>query len=204
MASQKFSSVLSLLLLLSLAFAFANASPLYKKPEAVPKMKVGKPEYHKHEVQVATTPSYDDEDDDEDRKVSVVVEGVVYCQSCKAAGTWSLTGAKAIEYAKVSVVCKDHKGRVSFYKIFNTDVNGYFYAELEGFKMDHYILDHPLHSCGVHLVSSPLSHCNKLTNINYGINGSPLRYENKRLFGTHYEAVVYAAGPLAFSPAQCY
>ncbi|KAF8402594.1 hypothetical protein HHK36_010682 [Tetracentron sinense] len=137
-----------------------------------------------------------------EEKVDVVVEGMVYCQSCEYFGTWSLTGAKPIPSAKVSVVCKDHKDRVSFYKAFSTNGNGYFYAQLEGFKMSH-ILDHPLHSCRVELVSSPLPSCNLLSNINSGINGSPLRYENKRLFGKNYEAVVYAAGPLAFRPAHC-
>ncbi|OVA02771.1 Pollen Ole e 1 allergen/extensin [Macleaya cordata] len=174
MASQQLLSVLSLLLLLSLAFTFANAvkEATYEEPE--------------------------------EQKVDVVVEGVVYCQACNRIGTWSLTGAKPIPSANVSVICKDHKDRVNFFKVFATDENGYFYGQLEGFKMDHYILDHPLHSCGVHLVSSPLPHCNKPSNVNYGINGSPFRYENKRLFGKNYEAVVYAAGPLAFRPDQCY
>lgn len=139
----------------------------------------------------------------ETKKVDIVVEGMVYCQSCGHFGTWSLTGAKPIPSAKVSVLCKDQKDRVSFYKVFSTDGNGYFYAQLEGFKINHYILDHPLHSCTVRLVSSPLTNCNLLSNINSGIDGSPLRYEKKRLYGKNYEAVVYAAGPLAFRPAHC-
>ncbi|XP_057980098.1 non-classical arabinogalactan protein 30-like [Malania oleifera] len=132
-------------------------------------------------------------------KTDVVVEGMVYCQSCEHLGSWSLTGAEPIPAAKVSITCKEHKDRVSFYKVFSTDGNGYFYAQLEGFKM----LDHPLHSCKVKLVSSSLPKCNLSSNVNYGLSGSPLRYENKRLVGKHYEAVVYAAGPLAFRPAHC-
>lgn len=139
-----------------------------------------------------------------EKQVDVVVEGMVYCQSCKYLGSWSLTDAKPIPYAQVSVICKDHKDRVSYYKAFSTNENGYFYAQLEGFKMSHYLLDHPLHSCHVKLVSSPLENCNLLTNINSGLNGSPLRYENKRLFGKTYEAVVYSAGPLAFRPGYCH
>ena len=135
--------------------------------------------------------------------VDVVVEGMVYCQSCKAFGTWSLTGAKPIPAAKVSVICKNHKDRVSYYKAFETNAEGYFYGQLAGFNMSHNLLDHPLHSCNVRLVSSPLENCNLLSNVNYGLNGSPLRYENKRIFGKNYEAVIYAAGPLAFRPANC-
>ncbi|KAG8380866.1 hypothetical protein BUALT_Bualt06G0061000 [Buddleja alternifolia] len=133
----------------------------------------------------------------------VVVEGMVYCQSCEQYGTWSLTKAKPIEAATISVICKDHRNRVSFYKAFQTGKNGYFYGELKGFKMSHSFLDHPLHSCKVKLVSSPLENCNLLTNINEGLYGAPLRYEDKRIVSSNYEAVVYAAGPLAFRPDNC-
>ncbi|XP_076954670.1 non-classical arabinogalactan protein 30-like [Bidens hawaiensis] len=139
----------------------------------------------------------------QDKTATVVVEGKVYCQSCKYFGSWSLTDAEPIPAAKVSVICKNHKKRVSYYNAFETDKNGYFYAELKDFKMTHYLLDHPLHSCHVKLVSSPLQSCNLLSNVNNGINGSPLRYENKVLYGKNYEAVVYASGPLAFRPTNC-
>ncbi|XP_071929196.1 non-classical arabinogalactan protein 30-like [Coffea arabica] len=138
-----------------------------------------------------------------EKHVDVGIEGVVYCQSCEHYGTWSLSGAKPISNSTIGVICKDYKKRVSFYKAFQTDANGYFYAELKGFKMGHSLLDHPLHSCSVKLVSSPQENCNSLTNVNYGLNGAPLRYEDKRLIGSRYEAVVYAAGPLAFRPAHC-
>ncbi|KAJ7959618.1 Pollen Ole e 1 allergen/extensin [Quillaja saponaria] len=138
-----------------------------------------------------------------EKTIDVVVEGMVYCQSCEHFGTWSLTGAKPIPSAKVSVTCKNHKGQVNYYKVFETDKNGYLHAILEGFKMSHYILDHPLHSCYVKPVWSPLENCSLLSNVNYGLNGAPLRYENKRSLGRNYEAVIYAAGPLAFRPSQC-
>lgn len=128
--------------------------------------------------------------------VNVVVEGMVYCQSCNKFGSWSLTGAQPVSGAKVSVICESYKNRVSYHKTFQTDTQGYFYAELDGYKMNHMLLDHPLQSCFVKLVSSPIESCNILTNVNYGINGATLRYENKRL-------VYYAAGPLAFRPAHC-
>ncbi|KAF6164879.1 hypothetical protein GIB67_017082 [Kingdonia uniflora] len=123
------------------------------------------------------------------KKIDVAVEGVVSCQSCSNYGTWSLNKAKPIPSAKVSVTCKDHKDRVTFYKVFATDANGYFYGQLEGFKMDNYILDHPLHSCVVRLVSSPLANCNHFSNINYGIDGCKLRFKNKMVSGPNYEAV---------------
>lgn len=138
-----------------------------------------------------------------DKKVVVVVEGVVYCQACERQGSWSLSGAHTIGGATVSVVCKNHKDRAIYYKVFKADANGYFYAPLEGFKMGHYILDHPLHSCKVKLVASPLESCSLLSNVNYGLYGAPLRFENKVLHDKNYEAVVYSAGPVAFRRNQC-
>lgn len=137
------------------------------------------------------------------KAAEVVVEGMVYCQSCKYFGTWSLAEAKPVGSAKVSVVCKNYKNRVTYYKTFQTAESGYLYAELKGYKMSHPILDHPLHACRVKLVSSPLEGCNLLSNINYGMYGAPLRYDDKRLYGKEYEAVIYTAGPLAFRPSYC-
>ncbi|XP_059301986.1 non-classical arabinogalactan protein 30-like [Lycium ferocissimum] len=133
----------------------------------------------------------------------VVVEGMVYCQSCDNYGSWSLSGAKPIAAAKVSIICKNHMRRVSFYKAFQTDKNGYLFAPLEGFKMGNSYLDHPLHSCRVKLVDSPLKNCDVFTNVNYGITGAPLRFLDKTLRRSNYEAVIYAAGPFAFRPAYC-
>lgn len=89
-------------------------------------------------------------------------------------------------------------------QVFETDQHGYFYGQLKGFQMGHSILDHPLHACRVKLVSSPLEHCNLLSNINYGMYGANLRYDDKRLVSHGgYEAVIYSAGPLAFRPSYC-
>ncbi|XP_022746136.1 non-classical arabinogalactan protein 30-like [Durio zibethinus] len=137
----------------------------------------------------------------QEKKSEVVVEGMVYCQSCDNYGPWSLSKAEPIASSKVSVTCKNYKNQVSFYKAFETEGNGYFFAELEGFQMSNSLLDHPLQSCHVQLVSSPLGNCNLLSNVNYGPYGSPLRYENKRLYRKDYDVVIYAAGPLAFRPA---
>ncbi|KAL5974969.1 hypothetical protein ACLOJK_031645 [Asimina triloba] len=126
----------------------------------------------------------------EKKSVESAVEGVVYCQSCAHVGTRSLMDARPMKSAKVGVACKGYKGRVSFYKAYETDPNGYFYAPLDGHKMEHAYFDHPLH-------------CNVPSNLNSGLVGSPLRYEKKRLFREESEAVLYAAGPLAFRPANC-
>ncbi|KAL8552222.1 hypothetical protein ACS0TY_001066 [Phlomoides rotata] len=138
-----------------------------------------------------------------EKAVDVVVEGLVYCQSCDHHGSWNLAGAKPIKSATIGVVCKDHRNRISYYKAFETNQNGYFYAELKGFKMTHSFLDHPLHSCKVRLVASPLKTCNLLTNVNYGLYGAPLRYRDKRIIKPNYEAVIYAGGPLAFRSSHC-
>lgn len=137
------------------------------------------------------------------KTIDVVVEGVVYCQSCDHIGTSSFIGATPIKSARVGVSCKDDKGRVSFYNSFTRDTYGYFYAPLRALKMKHDYLDHPLQACTVHLLSSPHPQCNLLSNVNSGIDVSPLRYEKKRLSSENYEVVLYAAGPLAFRPSNC-
>lgn len=134
---------------------------------------------------------------------NVVVEGIVYCQSCKHSGTWSLDEAKPIEGAKIGVLCRNYKDRISYYKTYSTDSGGYFYAKLDGFTMRHQLLDHPLQACVVKLVSSPIDECDVFTNINYGVNGAALRYEKKKIMNKSYEAVIYASGPLAFRPEYC-
>ncbi|KAJ6350401.1 hypothetical protein OIU78_006549 [Salix suchowensis] len=138
-----------------------------------------------------------------EKQLDVVVEGMVYCQSCIYSGSWSLTGAEPIPSAQVSVTCKNVKKEVTYYKAFETDAHGYFYALLDEFKMSDNILDHPLHGCRVKLVSSSLANCSLPSNVNYGLYGSPLRFENKILRGSHYRAVIYAAGPLAFRQSGC-
>ncbi|KAL6131643.1 hypothetical protein ACLB2K_070017 [Fragaria x ananassa] len=107
-------------------------------------------------------------------EVHVVVEGMVYCQSCQ----------------------------VGYYKTFQANANGYVYAELEGNKMNR-ALDYPLQNCKVKLVSSPLQKCNLATNVNFGLDGAHLRSEGKSYTSPNYNAVIYAAGPFAFRPAHC-
>ncbi|KAL9231447.1 hypothetical protein vseg_006677 [Gypsophila vaccaria] len=137
------------------------------------------------------------------KKANVVVEGMVYCQSCDYSGTWNLDDSEPIAGAKISVICKNYRGRISYYKSFITSDEGYFYAHLDGFGMRHPFLDHPLQACAVKLVDSPLRTCDVFTNINYGIKGAALRYENKKIITENYDAIIYSAGPLAFRPEHC-
>ncbi|ONK62597.1 uncharacterized protein A4U43_C07F5760 [Asparagus officinalis] len=133
----------------------------------------------------------------------MAVEGMVYCQSCSQAGSWSLTGARPLPSAKVGISCRDHKHRVGFYKSVKTDNNGYFYCPLEGLDLKKYYEGELVHACRVRLISSPNVECNLLTNINGGIEGSMLRDVNKTSAGEGYKTVIYSAGPLAFHPAYC-
>ncbi|XP_010693071.2 non-classical arabinogalactan protein 30 [Beta vulgaris subsp. vulgaris] len=167
-------------LVLALAFSYANADGYETKTKSYPK------------PYAPTT-----------KVTDVVVEGIVYCQSCKYAGAWSLDEAKPIAGAHISVICRNQKDRISYYKAYTTNGDGYFYAKLQGFSMKHQLLDHPLQACVVKLVSSPIDSCDVFTNINYGVNGAKLRYENKKIMTKNYEAVIYAAGPLAFRPDHC-
>ncbi|KNA20970.1 hypothetical protein SOVF_047140 [Spinacia oleracea] len=136
-------------------------------------------------------------------ETDVVVEGMVYCQSCKYSGSWSFEEAKPIDGAIISVICRNHRDKVSYYKAFTTSKEGYFYAQLTGFSMKNPILDHPLQACVVKLVSSPIDSCDVFTNINYGVNGAHLRFEKKKIMTKNYKAAIYAAGPLAFRPEDC-
>ncbi|KAL1825233.1 hypothetical protein DCAR_0313367 [Daucus carota subsp. sativus] len=141
------------------------------------------------------------------KNINVVVEGMVYCQSCKQIGSWKVSHNNPIYDASVSVFCRgDDNGGVNYYKTFNTNTEGYFYAELKGFKISEDSLDVPINSCYVRVVSSPNVYCNYPTNVDYGFSGlgSPLKYENKTIsYKDRYKAVVYAAGPLAFRPVDC-
>ena len=138
-----------------------------------------------------------------EKQADVVVEGIVYCQSCNYSGTWSLNEAEPIVGATVSVICRNYKQRISYYNSFKTSNGGYFYAKLDSFSMRHNLLDHPLQACAVKLVSSPVETCDVFTNVNYGINGAPLKYEKKKIMTKNYQAVIYSAGPLAFRPDHC-
>lgn len=142
-------------------------------------------------------------EESENPKEFTVIEGLVYCQSCENAGSWSLAGAKPLASAKVGIACKDYKKRVWFYKSFQADKNGYYYAPIQGMEGPDVIKKKKISGCTVHLLSSPDSNCNLLTNINLGIAGAVVGEGKKVLKEKGYEVVVYAAPPLAFRQANC-
>ncbi|KAG6501953.1 hypothetical protein ZIOFF_041837 [Zingiber officinale] len=134
------------------------------------------------------------------KKVVAVAEGLVYCQKCKYAGTWNLHGARPLAGAKVTITCRTPHRRVVFHRAVSTDRNGYFYSSFEGGRGGHF---DPVKACVVRLLASREATCNKLTNVNYGIEGAAVRCENKTFAGREYVKDFYAAGPLAFRPVRC-
>ncbi|KAF0901266.1 hypothetical protein E2562_038838 [Oryza meyeriana var. granulata] len=136
-------------------------------------------------------------------KLLVRVEGMVYCQSCLHRDSWSLDGAKPLPRGKVSVTCRNAKNRVMECQKAVADESGYFLAEFGVTKVSDFFMGDPRKACYVRLLASPDIKCNEPTNINFGIEGAPLRDEGKRWHGEGYDYVVYATGPLAFRPAIC-
>uniref|UniRef100_A0A0D9UX37 Uncharacterized protein n=1 Tax=Leersia perrieri TaxID=77586 RepID=A0A0D9UX37_9ORYZ len=136
-------------------------------------------------------------------KLLVRIEGLVYCQSCAHRNSWSLDGAKPLPKSKVAVTCRDAKNRVSGWRLAVADETGYFLAEFGVTKVVDFFMGDPRRACYVRLLASPDEECNELTNINFGIEGAPLRDEGKKWAGQGFDNVVYASGPLAFRPAKC-
>lgn len=136
-------------------------------------------------------------------KVLVRVEGKVYCQSCEHRNSWSLDGARPLRGAEVSVTCRDAKNRAAWWRLAVADESGYFLAEFGVTRASDFLGADPRGACYARLLSSPDRKCDGLTNINAGMVGAPLRDEGKRWPGQGYDNVVYAAGPLAFRPANC-
>ncbi|XP_020583201.1 uncharacterized protein LOC110026563 [Phalaenopsis equestris] len=136
-------------------------------------------------------------------KEFTVIEGKVYCQSCEHIGSWSLEGAKSLASAKVGIACKDYKKRIWFYKSFEADKNGYYYAPIPEMDGTEGVRKKEISGCSIHLLDSPDSACNLLTNINFGIAGAGVGERKKAVKEKGYEVVVYAAPPLAFKPVNC-
>lgn len=136
------------------------------------------------------------------KKVVVAVEGLVSCQDCGSVGTWNLAGAKPLPSARVSITCRDHRNRVVLYKSAAADDNGYVFVELYTTTMRGGYFD-PVEACGVRLLVSSDIRCDRPTDVNNGVRGAQLRYENTTISGQYADIDVYVAGPLAFMPAQC-
>uniref|UniRef100_A0A0E0JEG2 Uncharacterized protein n=1 Tax=Oryza punctata TaxID=4537 RepID=A0A0E0JEG2_ORYPU len=184
---------LHLAILVSLLAAGATANNGYTTPSPPPP-----PPPQQQHTPSPPTPAAQQSD-----KVLVRVEGQVYCQSCEHRNSWSLAGAKPLRRAEVSVTCRDAKNRAAWWRLAVADESGYFLAEFGVTKVSDFLDANPREACYVRLLSSPDCKCNSLTNINAGMVGAPLREEGKRWPGQGYDNVVYAAGPLAFRPANC-
>ncbi|MBA0778172.1 hypothetical protein Gotri_006067, partial [Gossypium trilobum] len=125
----------------------------------------------------------------------VAVQGVVFCKSCKYAGSDTLLGAKPILGATVKLTCKNTKYKQE--ATAKTDKNGYFF--LQAPKT---VTSFGAHKCTVSLVSSPMAKCSKLSNLHGGLKGATLRPE-KPFTANKLPFILYTVGPFAFEP-KCY
>ncbi|XP_031486843.1 non-classical arabinogalactan protein 30 [Nymphaea colorata] len=143
--------------------------------------------------------------EEQDAAESIVVQGMIYCQSCKCRGTRSLASAIPLPGAKVSIQCRDHKGRVGFYMVLTADKGGYAIGELKGpffQKIAHHNMK-PGASCTARLIYSPKPDCAVVSNmVNSGMDGCHLQYSKTISYKGH-KADLYDFGPLAFRPANC-
>ncbi|XP_030968001.1 non-classical arabinogalactan protein 31-like [Quercus lobata] len=122
----------------------------------------------------------------------VAVQGVVYCKSCKYAGSDTLLGASPIDGAVVKFQCNNTKYPVI--QTAKTDKNGYFFI-----TAPKTITSFGAHKCKVFIVSSPLASCNKPTDLHYGLQGASLRPE-KPYMADKLPFILYTVGPFAFDP----
>ncbi|KAG6518139.1 protein SEED AND ROOT HAIR PROTECTIVE PROTEIN-like [Zingiber officinale] len=137
-----------------------------------------------------------------EKKVIVAMEALVNCQDCASVGTLNLGKARPLPGARVVVTCRDHRGRVVLYQVGKADDNGYVFAELYTTTMRGGYFD-PAEACAARLLTSPDERCGTATDVNGGVQGSPLRFQNTTVPGQYADIDVYAAGPLAFRPPDC-
>ncbi|KAF7851196.1 hypothetical protein BT93_L4341 [Corymbia citriodora subsp. variegata] len=154
-----------LLLLLS---CFQEASCFFPDPPAHPPIK---PPVHNN-------PSL---------RTYIVVQGVVYCKSCKD----TLIGAKPIFGAVVKLLCQNTKDSVSVTA--TTDKNGYFFLQ-----PPLTVISFAFQKCKVFLVSSPIPSCSQPSNLNGGLTGVSLKWENPSSIKLPF--ILYSVGPFAFEP----
>ncbi|KAL9669769.1 hypothetical protein QQ045_007318 [Rhodiola kirilowii] len=127
----------------------------------------------------------------------VIVEGVVYCKSCKYVGIPTLLGASPLSGTVVELKCKSSK--VKEVVRGTTDRNGYFVI-----WAPKTVTSYGAHKCKVTLVSSRLKKCQIATNLNFGATGSPL-FKPKPLTIGKLPYFIYSAGPFAFEDKKkCY
>ncbi|TYJ30503.1 hypothetical protein E1A91_A06G134800v1 [Gossypium mustelinum] len=165
--------------------------PPTKPPTAPPtKPPVHPPTYPPPSPSPAKPPTYP-----KPQRSLVAVQGVVFCKSCKYAGSNTLLGAKPILGATVKLTCKNTKYKQE--ATAKTDKNGYFF--LQAPKT---VTSFGAHKCTVSLVSSPMAKCSKPSNLHGGLKGATLRPE-KPFTANKLPFILYTVGPFAFEP-KCY
>ncbi|TXG46985.1 hypothetical protein EZV62_026279 [Acer yangbiense] len=83
----------------------------------------------------------------------LVVDGKVYCDTCRVKFETSLS--EAVEGASVKLICKDRVSEETKLEMeAETDKSGHYKFEVEG--------DHAEEICEVHLVKSPREDCNEI------------------------------------------
>ncbi|KAK4787843.1 hypothetical protein SAY86_011676 [Trapa natans] len=122
----------------------------------------------------------------------IIVNGLVYCKSCKYKGKNSLGGATPIQGAVVQLVCKNTKKKLV--QTAKTNQNGYFIL-----TAPKTISSYAYSKCTVTLVSSPLSSCNKPSILNGGKSGALLK-PRKSFEINKVPYTLYSVGPFAFEP----
>ncbi|OVA14909.1 Pollen Ole e 1 allergen/extensin [Macleaya cordata] len=120
----------------------------------------------------------------------VAVQGVVYCKPCNHQGVGAV----------VRLECNNSRNPIR--EETKTDKNGYFLLQASK-KISNY----GAHKCNMFLVSSPLSTCNKPTDLHMGLSGSYLIREKKQppslsTLPTPY-TLYSIRGPFAFDSTAC-
>ncbi|ERN20488.1 hypothetical protein AMTRI_Chr01g134410 [Amborella trichopoda] len=128
------------------------------------------------------------------QRLSIAVEGVIYCKSCNYSANDTLLGATPLQGATARLECNSSKQVVTAEG--KTDKNGYFFIEAPRNKVTNYAF----HKCKVFLASSPLATCQKATDLHGGITGSPLRFH--QVLDSGYPLAVFSTGPLAYAPTN--
>ncbi|KAL5836847.1 hypothetical protein ACOSQ3_014016 [Xanthoceras sorbifolium] len=90
----------------------------------------------------------------EEKNDSLIVEGKIYCDTCRVQFKTSLS--ESIEGAKVKLVCRDRESEETKLELEGvTDKSGGYSLKVEG--------DHAEEICEVHLISSPKEYCKEIT-----------------------------------------
>ncbi|KAL5736411.1 hypothetical protein ACOSP7_030918 [Xanthoceras sorbifolium] len=88
-----------------------------------------------------------------EKSSALVVEGKVYCDTCRVKFETSLS--QPVEGANVKLVCKDRESEENKLEIEGvTDKSGHYSFSVEG--------DHAEEICEVHLIKSPMEDCNEI------------------------------------------